>query len=161
MERVRSSVGSVSSVDYSLSAQYTEWMTMDEAEVDARQYFDDLTPARCDLLQIFPVVARVVGFHKLTKPFPIGAVPERFRRRLRELADLHASAIIRGYYMGWEHDIPADFEPSGSALIGVRSPDGELFIAPTSIVYLVERHGYMPPACFQQAVLDGTPVEVL
>lgn len=134
---------------------------MDKSDVDARTYFDDLSPARCDLLQIAPVTARVVGFLDCRRPFPVGDVPEDFKRRLRQIATEFPVAEIRGPYLCWEVDMPRDFRPRGAALIAIRDRAGKLFIAPTSVVYLVERLGYSPPPEFQAAVLNGVPLDFM
>ena len=132
-------------------------------------YYIDLSP--CDYFDVRAEVAgtrqkpetipeikwahrlRAVGWLDGTHPFPRGTVPAAVQAKLGEL--------IRNYwepchFFGWHTCELCSSGEEGSSLRGIKNifvpGDGFLYVAPEMILHYIDRHAYLPPLEFHDAV---------
>ena len=111
-----------------------------------------------------------VGWLESGHGFPVGEPPGGFRDALAELCARNLHAQTRGWH---ECDLRDDEElesPStinvdgrqamlGSAEIRVISENGTILAAPNLVLHYVDRHRYLPPTEFVEAVLARREVK--
>ena len=126
------------------------------ADLTPYEYLPELVPERTKVLNI--------GWLDGERPFPTGAPPEHFARRLGVLCAEHSMARTRGAhwcelcpeedadYPVIEHVDGAEI-PLGSAEIRVADPANVILAAPDLVYHYVIKHAYLPPAMFVEAVL--------
>lgn len=122
-------------------------------------YYPDL--AESTMIDAGPHI-RAIGWLDNKHPFPVGDAPVEFVQRLRELvATGYASieALGWGVFMGG-HTCELCHGAMKSLNLGVPAGD-LLYVAPEMIGHYVEKHRYLPPPGFIEAVLKsplpGTP----
>jgi hypothetical protein len=97
---------------------------------------------------------RAIGWLSDKEPYPRGQVPESFLARLVSFCTLRSDAILA---LGWpaaagHHTCEFCNEFYASENVGV--PAGNLlYVAPKMVAHYVERHEYLPPSEFIDAVL--------
>lgn len=111
-----------------------------------------------------PQIILNVGWLAPGHDFPVGDSPAGLVDALAELRAEHAQARTRGWHQCDfcdRTDIQSLFSDNsdesrsriGSAEIRVVSKNGITLAAPTLVAHYVERHRYLPPAEFVEAVL--------
>jgi hypothetical protein len=118
-------------------------------------YFPDLTPHTYTPIHGQQVLN--VGWLDVDYPFPTGETSSEFREALRLLCE-HPIFLHRGFHpcpfcphsFGWP---PAQSERRGNGQIRVKGFNGIWYAAPKLICHYVDKHGYLPPEPFVDAVL--------
>jgi len=104
-----------------------------------------------------------IGWLDAAHPYPRGAVPHDFVRRLRLLC-FNGSVRRRGWRRcnlcpsSAPYPVVVVGDDTGAYSVGdsgIRVPGngGVLYAAPSVIIHYVQAHGYLPPEDFVQAVL--------
>jgi hypothetical protein len=105
---------------------------------------------------------RAIGWLSSGQSYPTGAVPESFVARLRSLCARWSDSnqALHWPVFAGPHtcELCNEFRASGN--VGIPAA-GVLYVAPEMVSHYVERHGYLPPQEFIDAVLTtptpGTP----
>jgi hypothetical protein len=125
-------------------------------------HFNDLDPCRYSDGAFDPGHWRVpllaVGWLEASHPFTRGAAPRLLARRLRTLNRRFAEEIALHSFLGLHactictaSGLPAVDLPGSSSNLFVPG-DARVFVAPGRIDHYVDRHSYLPPADFIDAV---------
>lgn len=133
-------------------------------------YFEDLSEYRYDV-RLDGVLH--VGWLDDDHPFPTGTIEPHLVRKLARLVIESSANQMRGFHVcrfceqvedarGFPADqfVEVDGKRAllGSAEIWVPDPDGvRIYAAPTLIVHYVERHAYLPPRAFLDALEAHDP----
>lgn len=113
-------------------------------------------------LQRQPDGSLAVGWLHPGHPFPTGDADRAFARKLRKIARVsHKSVDALNWALAFgSHTCEFCGKDDASGTFGIPAGD-VLFYAPEMIAHYVERHGYLPPQPFVDAVLacplPGTP----
>lgn len=93
-----------------------------------------------------------VGWLQKDQPFPIGEVSTEFLEKLKWFNEKPFPLFYLGHH---QCEFCEDIEATSSCELRIVGSDGTVYATPSLIIHYIEKHNYLPPQQFIDAVLNG------